>query len=302
MRKSAGTDSGNALQSQFKWSSQSIVTYWASTSSGYALLRDSTPHFLFTELFMTLSPYWLPTTPTPSVITNSQIDRIPRAVQNFSTVHQSKGKWVGVVLNWLPFLPFARVDGKGGRKEIIYFLVLPKAISILRVSSLHPHPKLNTSLTDSGPHPNTAPWGLKWLCLHCMEVPLHCRTFSFRILQILWEFSGKLIFSYTPPSPLAKNQDFSSSSDLKGTFFSALETWLNNRHTCTHQPQTLLFPRSFFSNEAWNGKLLCRETSSKRKHRQCTSPVSFVETWEVCFWNKGKLSVCIKWKPFQGEV
>ena len=36
------------------------------------------------------------------------------------------------------FSSLPEADGKGGRKGIIYFLVLPNAISILRVSSLHP--------------------------------------------------------------------------------------------------------------------------------------------------------------------
>lgn len=98
-------------------------------------------------------------------------------------------------------------DGKDGRKGIIYFLVLPKALSILRVSSLHPDPKPNISLTDNSLHLSAAPRGSSWPCLHCMGVPLHCRIFSFRILQILWELSVKLIFSFPFPLQL-KSRSF----------------------------------------------------------------------------------------------
>lgn len=57
------------------------------------------------------------------------------------------------------FLCLPEADGQGGRKAIIYFLVLPKAISILRVSSLHPHLRPTVGLTDSSPHPSTVPRG-----------------------------------------------------------------------------------------------------------------------------------------------
>lgn len=83
------------------------------------------------------------------------------------------------------FLSPSEADGEGGRKAIIYFLVLPKAISILRVSSLHPHLERAVRVTDSSPHPSTVPRGPRRACSHRPEVPLHCRTFSFKILQIL---------------------------------------------------------------------------------------------------------------------
>ena len=110
-------------------------------------------------------------------------------------------------LTMASFSSLPEADGKGGRKGIIYFLVLPKAISILRVSSLHPHPKPNISLTDNSLHFSPAPRGSNWPCLHCMRKTLHCRTFSFRILQILWEFSVKLIFSFPFPLQL-KSRSF----------------------------------------------------------------------------------------------
>lgn len=149
------------------------------------------------------SPFWDPplTDPTTTIITitNNQFDTPPGAAQNFSTACKTKWGW-GWGLTGFLFLPSPEADGKGGRKGIAYFLILPKAISILRVSSLHPHPRPNINLTDSGPHLSIVPRGSNWPCLHCMEMPLHCRTFSFRILQILWEFSDKLIFS--SPFPL----------------------------------------------------------------------------------------------------
>lgn len=195
MRKSVGTDS---LQNQFKWSSRSIVIYWPLTSFGYALLKIPTPHFLFTASFVI--PLTDPTT-TTITFTNNRVDShppqpAPGELSRISALHVKPGRRLTGFL----FLSLPEADGKGGRKGIIYFLVLPKAISILRVSSLHPHPKPNISLTDSGPHLSPAPRGPSWPCLHCMGVPLHCRTFSFRILQILWEFSVKLIFS--SPFPL----------------------------------------------------------------------------------------------------
>lgn len=147
-----------------------------------------------------LWPHLLTPPPPPSLSPIIKLRPPPTArpggaVQNFSTARQTREAVTGFL-----FLSLPEADGKGGRKGIIYFLVLPKAISILRVSSLHPHPKPNISLTDRSPHLSPAPRGPNWPCLHCMGVPLHCRTFGFRILQILWEFSVKLIFS--SPFPL----------------------------------------------------------------------------------------------------
>lgn len=132
------------------------------------------PHRLFGNLL----PLLIPPPPQPSLSIINLTD--PWKLSWISALY-IKGR--GGALSF-PLL--SEADGKGGRKEFIYFLLLPKAISFLRVSSLHPHTKPNISLTDSGPTPAhfrealTDPVYIAWkrLCTAELSVSGFCKFYE----------------------------------------------------------------------------------------------------------------------------
>lgn len=117
-------------------------------------------HSLFCDPLL-LTP--LPPSPPSTLSPRIPLTAPPQELSRISTMHIKP-----------------EADGKDGRKGIIYFLVLPKALSILRVSSLHPDPKPNISLTDNSLHLSPAPRGSNWPCLQLHGSASALQNFQFQ--------------------------------------------------------------------------------------------------------------------------
>lgn len=134
---------------------KSINSYLLNISQLWLCSAQNTHPSLLHSLFCDpLFPTPLPASPLPSLSPAIKLTSPTQELSGISAMHIKPERQLTASFSSLP-----EADGKGGRKGIIYFLALPKAISLLRVSFLHPHPKPNISLTDNSLHLRPVPRG-----------------------------------------------------------------------------------------------------------------------------------------------